>query len=216
MTRRGLPKILITAGPTREYIDPTRFISNPSSAKMGYLVAHEAKKRGLDVILISGPTLLKPPPVKIHRVISALEMHRAVKKYFRSCDVLVMSAAVSDFRPKTFSKKKIKKDRISLTLSLVRNPDILEWAGKNKKSRVLIGFAAETSAVLHHAALKLKKKNLDLMIANQVNRPGIGFEGEKLQYVMLENEKPSSPLRIAKKADVAKEIVRWILHKIHP
>lgn len=216
MTKRGLPRILVTAGPTREYLDPTRFISNPSGGKMGYLIAKEAQRKGFEVILVSGPTGLKAPPVRIIRVVSALEMNRVVQRHFPSCDVLVMTAAVADFRPRTFYRRKIKKINADRNIKLKLNPDILAWAGRHKGGRLLVGFSAETDRIIHHAESKLKNKKLDLIIANKIDYPGVGFEADSLKYVMLEPDKKPACLQVAKKNKVAKEIMAWILRKICP
>ena len=164
--------VLITAGPTREYIDPVRYISNGSSGKMGYLLAEEAKKRGADVVLVSGPVSRKQPAgVKCINVVSAREMFSAAKKYFSSADVFIASAAVSDYRPEKSAVKKIKKSGKSMYLKLVQNPDILNSLSKMPFRRcarrpVLVGFALETDNLIENAVWKLKRKNLDMIVAN--------------------------------------------------
>lgn len=166
-------KILITAGPTREYIDPVRYISNGSSGKMGYALAEEAKKKGAEVILISGPVSIQPPKnVKLVNVVSAAEMFNAAKKYFKKCDIFISCAAVSDYRPERFTKSKIKKSGKSISLKLVPNPDILLKLSKSisrsaSRRPVLAGFALETCNLIENAVLKLKKKNLDVIVANR-------------------------------------------------
>ena len=165
-------KILVTAGPTREHLDPVRFISNVSSGKMGYALAKVAKRLGGHVCLISGPVSLSPPPFldEFVKVISAEEMKREVLKRYENMDVIVMNAAVADYRPSTYSKSKIKKDMESFSLSLVRNPDILKELGKKKDNKVLVGFSAETENFEENAWEKLKEKNLDVVVVNDVRR----------------------------------------------
>ncbi len=169
-------RILVTAAGTREPIDPVRYIGNRSSGKMGYAIAREASSRGADVILISGPAdLAAPPGVSVKRVETALQMRDAVLAEFASVDVVVKAAAVADYRPELAVEHKIKKAGETLTLNLVKNPDILLELGQRKKQQLLIGFAAETQELLQHAREKLTRKNLDLVIANDVTLPGAGF-----------------------------------------
>jgi phosphopantothenoylcysteine decarboxylase/phosphopantothenate--cysteine ligase len=170
-------KILISAGPTREYIDPIRFISNPSSGKMGYLIAEYARKIGFDVILVSGPTYLKPPEdVKLIKVETAREMQKEILKNFPHVDLLIMAAAVSDWRPYRKFKNKIKRKKEWL-LKLVPNPDILKSVAKiKKKNQKIVGFALETENIIKNAEKKLKEKKLDLIIGNT---PDFFGEGKK-------------------------------------
>ncbi len=171
-------RVLITAGPTREPIDPVRFIGNASSGKTGYALAAEAERRGAMVTLVSGPTSLPDPAgVTTVRVTTALEMERAVDAAYDACDVVIATAAVSDFRPAAASEQKIKKDSAALQIELVRNPDILAQLGRAKEQRLLVGFAAETNDALHHASIKLKSKNLDFVVANDVSS-GVGFASQ--------------------------------------
>lgn len=178
--------ILITAGPTQEPLDPVRFLTNHSSGKMGYSLAASAIKKGFDVILISGPTALKPPPkAKFIRVQTAREMYRSVMDHFRSADIIMKVAAVSDYRPKRVQKKKIKKTDSSLHIELVRNPDILLALGKKiKPHQTLIGFAAETNNIEAFAKKKLKNKNCDWIIANDVSSKAIGFGSDNNQVTL--------------------------------
>ena len=171
-------KFLITAGPTREAIDPVRFISNRSSGKMGYALAHSAKARGGEVILISGATSLRPPlGVKLVSVNSAEEMKNACDKYFKQSDIIIKSAAVADFRPGLQSEQKIKKEKGAPVLKLEKTPDIIsELAKKKRKDQVLVGFSAETSALIKNAQKKLVEKNLDMIIANDVSQKDAGFD----------------------------------------
>ncbi|MFH1783673.1 MAG: phosphopantothenoylcysteine decarboxylase [bacterium] len=158
-------------------MDPVRFISNPSTGKMGYAMAHEAVRRGARVILVSGPTHIKPPiGVNLVRVETALQMHTAVKKYFTKTDIMIAASAVSDYRPVKKSPLKIKKQsRKKINLSLIKNPDIIEEMAKKKGARIMIGFAAETGSLKKNALKKLSSKNLDFIVANDVSRPGAGF-----------------------------------------
>lgn len=169
-------KILISAGPTREHLDPVRFISNPSTGKMGYLIAEQCLSKGHSVILVSGPTHLEPPAgVTFIRVETAEEMKREILKAFRDADVLIMSAAVSDWRPAKKATDKIKRKK-PWTLKLVPNPDILKEAGRIKKqNQKTIGFALETSDMLKNAKKKLREKKLDLIVADTPDF----FGGEK-------------------------------------
>ncbi|BAF59974.1 MAG: bifunctional phosphopantothenoylcysteine decarboxylase/phosphopantothenate--cysteine ligase CoaBC [Pelotomaculum sp.] len=168
--------VIVTAGPTVEPIDPVRYLSNRSSGKMGYAMACAAARRGARVILISGPTSLKPPHgVELIRVETALQMYDAVMEHFPGADVVVKSAAVADYRPKAVSPQKIKKHGRDLTIELEKNPDILAELGRRKKHQILVGFAAETEELETNARQKLESKNLDLLVANDVTQPGAGF-----------------------------------------
>ncbi|HOK56434.1 MAG TPA: phosphopantothenoylcysteine decarboxylase [bacterium] len=172
-------KVLISAGPTREYIDPVRFISNPSTGKMGYLIAEYAKKKGFDVILVSGPTYLKPPEgVKLIKVETAEEMQKEILKNFPKVDLLIMAAAVSDWRPFRKFKNKLKRKN-QWTLKLIPNPDILKSVAKIKKeSQKVVGFALETEDIIKNAEKKLKEKKLDLIIGNTPDFFGKGKKSD--------------------------------------
>jgi phosphopantothenoylcysteine decarboxylase/phosphopantothenate--cysteine ligase len=171
--------ILITAGPTQEPLDPVRFISNRSSGKMGYELAEEALNRGAKVILISGPTQLMPPSkAELKQVETAGDMAKEVQKSFPRADVVIMAAAVSDFRFAEISSQKIKKGELGKRVELVQTPDILRNLGQKKKGKVLVGFAAETQKVVDNALRKMKEKKLDLVVANDVSQKEIGFESD--------------------------------------
>lgn len=171
--------VLVTAGPTREAIDPVRFLSNASSGKTGYAIAEEAARRGATVTLVSGPTVLPDPfGVTTVRVQSALEMAAAVEQVERDADVVVASAAVADFRPAVAFSEKQKKDSAELSVALERNPDILAGLGARKDGRLLVGFAAETGDPIGGARAKLAAKSLDLVVANDVSDPGLGFASD--------------------------------------
>ena len=169
-------RILVTAGPTHEPVDPVRFIGNPSSGKTGYLIAEEAARRGAEVTLVSGPTSLPDPfGVESVRVTTALEMEAAVLEAYTTTHVVIAAAAVSDFRPASVAVHKVKKDEAPSSIELERNPDILARLGKDKGERILVGFAAETDSVVGNARAKLDDKHLDLVVANDVSVPGLGF-----------------------------------------
>lgn len=204
-------KILITAGPTREYIDDVRFLSNGSSGKMGYSIADECLKKGHAVKLISGPVQLSAPEgVDLVRVVSAEEMFAAVKENLRWCEVLVMCAAVADFKPADGVAGKIKKSSMPLDLKLQPNPDILKGISDQKEDRVFVGFAAESGDPVDSARIKLSEKNLDMIVANDVSRPDAGFEVDTNKIVIIDNKGLVKDLPVMSKRDAAVEIVDWI------
>lgn len=169
--------VLVTAGPTREFLDPVRFITNRSTGKMGYELAEEALRRGAEVILVSGPTHLFPPPdAKLRKVQTAEDMKKEVLEHFSKADVVIMTAAVSDFKFEESASGKIKKEKLGGNIKIVPTPDVLKELGRKKGRKVLVGFAAETENVVDNAFKKLKDKNLDLVIANDVTAEGVGFE----------------------------------------
>lgn len=169
-------RILVTAGGTREAIDPVRFIGNRSSGKMGYAIARDAVRRGADVTLISGPTALKVPDhVCLQRVESTEEMMKACLEVYPSVDAVIKAAAVADYKPHHMAEQKIKKNDEKLILELDKTPDILKRLGQEKKHQFLVGFAAETQNLVKNAAEKVKKKNLDMIVANDVTMAGAGF-----------------------------------------
>jgi len=180
-------KVLVTAGPTVERIDPVRFLSNRSSGRMGYELAREFANRGADVTLISGPTDLKPPSIvkKIIRIESAKELREKVLEHFEDSDIIVMTAAVSDLRIKNYSGQKLKKDTI-VNLEIEKNPDIIKELGRIKREgQILVGFAAETENLKENAIKKLKEKNMDIIILNDVSRKDIGFEKEENEVTIF-------------------------------
>jgi phosphopantothenoylcysteine decarboxylase/phosphopantothenate--cysteine ligase len=169
-------RILVTAGPTREEIDPVRYISNHSSGKMGYAIARAARLRGAEVTLVTGPTAIEPPyGVEVVRVESAQQMREAVLERLQATDIVIKAAAVADYRPKLRAEMKVKKTAAQLAIELEKNPDILAELGACKEGRLLVGFAAETEDLLANATLKLDRKNLDLIVANDVSQEGAGF-----------------------------------------
>jgi phosphopantothenoylcysteine decarboxylase / phosphopantothenate---cysteine ligase len=199
---------LITAGPTREHIDAVRFISNPSSGKMGYALATAARDRGADVILISGPTALVPPRgVKMINVISAQQMHDAVMAQVDLSHVVIMSAAVSDFRPIHATERKIKKQDAPAVIQLERTDDILLKLGRAGGNRLLVGFAAETDDVEQNAIKKLKEKNLDLIIVNDLLKTGAGFGTDTNAVTILDRSGKKVELPTMSKSDIAAHIL---------
>jgi phosphopantothenoylcysteine decarboxylase/phosphopantothenate--cysteine ligase len=202
---------LVTAGPTREPIDPVRFISNRSSGKMGYEVARAALERGHAVRLISGPVALPPPPgAEVIPVITAQDMCEAVQAHLASCDVLVMVAAVADWRPVSKAPRKIKKAEAAPVLHLERTPDILETVRPAKGARLFVGFAAETDRLLDEARRKLVQKGLDLIVANDVLDPQAGFEVDTNKVTLISADGHVEPLTVLSKTEVARRLVQWI------
>ncbi|MGI6406820.1 MAG: bifunctional phosphopantothenoylcysteine decarboxylase/phosphopantothenate--cysteine ligase CoaBC [Syntrophaceticus sp.] len=193
--------VLVTAGPTREPLDPVRFLSNYSSGKMGYALAQEARNRGALVTLISGPTRLSVPEgVKVVSVETAQEMFNAVKEVFSTADIVIKSAAVADFRPQQQATEKIKKHQGKLVLELERTDDILGYLGEHKNKQILVGFAAETEDVLNNAQDKLARKNLDLIVANDLTVEGAGFEVDtNVATIILKDGKAKKLDRMTKK-----------------
>lgn len=172
-------RILVTAGGTREAIDPVRYIGNRSSGKMGYAIAAAAFERGAEVTLVSGPVALAAPcGVKVIPVESALQMREAVLAAFPETDIVIKAAAVADYRPDAVADQKIKKNSDLMTINLTKNPDILGELGKVKTTQFLVGFAAETQNLSENAVDKLRRKNLDMLVANDVTLPGAGFDSE--------------------------------------
>ncbi|WP_085875942.1 bifunctional phosphopantothenoylcysteine decarboxylase/phosphopantothenate--cysteine ligase CoaBC [Peptoniphilus vaginalis] len=201
--------IVITAGPTREALDPVRFISNYSSGKMGYALADNAKKRGARVTLISGPTKIEVPKVdNFVRVDSTHQMFEAVGKYFDDCDVLIKAAAPSDYRPKTYSEEKIKKgsDSQMNLIEMEKNPDIAAHYGSLKKNQVIVGFAAESTNIYEYAKEKLIKKNFDIIVVNNIKREGAGF-GSDTNIVSIISRDKIDDLEIMSKTELAREIL---------
>ena len=207
-------KVLITAGPTMEAIDPVRFISNHSTGKMGYALAKIAMERGAEVTLVTGKTYIeKPDFVKIIDVKSAKEMFDAVDKEFDSQDIVIMSAAVADYRPKTVADEKIKKNDGEMAIELERTDDILGTMSKRKKNQFLCGFSMETEHMIENSKNKLKKKNLDMICANNLKVEGAGF-GTDTNVVTLITENESRQLPIMSKEQVANEILTEINNRI--
>lgn len=202
--------VLVTAGPTREFMDPVRFLSNPSSGKMGYELAREALRRGADVILVSGPVTLPPPPgAKLERVTTAAEMKDAVLGAFPKADVVLMAAAVSDFRFKEVHPEKTKKADVAGAIAIERTEDILALLGRKKKRQVLVGFAAETRDVVPNARKKMTEKGADLVVANSVGE-GRGFGTDTNEVHII---RPSGPVRSTPRL-TKREVSRTILDEV--
>lgn len=199
--------IIVTAGPTWEPIDPIRFIGNRSSGKMGFAIASEASLRGADVVLIVGPGTLEPPAgMRTIPVTTAAQMRAAVLDSFDSADGVVMAAAVADFRPAHVAEDKLKKREGAPALELVANPDILRELGDRKGSKLLVGFAAETGDVQQAARDKLAAKQLDLIIANEVGKPGTGFGSDTNNAAILSAEGDDEPMRVWSKRELARAV----------
>ncbi len=204
-------RTLVTAGPTREHLDPVRFLSNASSGKMGYEMAREAASRGADVTLVTGPVQLVPPAgVRVVKVRTASDMEREVLAAYPGSEIVIMAAAVSDFRFKRTARQKIGKRGLGGKLDLVETHDILKMLGAKKGARVLVGFAAETEEAVPHAVRKLKEKKLDLIVANNVGEEGIGFESDDNKvFIVRPDGKVLSTDKMSKR-----EISRIVLDQI--
>lgn len=201
-------RILVTAGPTREEIDPVRYVSNYSSGKMGFAIAEVAQQRGARVVLVAGPTnLTVPVGVQCVPVCSAAEMRDAVLDHYAETDIVIKAAAVADYCVAERSAQKMKKKTDELTLQLRKNPDILAELGERKGDHLLVGFAAETERLLAHAAEKLQKKNLDLIVANDVTRPGAGFDADTNIVRFLYADGRIDELEMMSKHKVAKQLL---------
>ena len=204
---------LISAGPTREWIDPVRFISNPSSGKMGYALANEAQKRGFGVKLVSGPVCLKAVDgVTVKQVETAEEMSIAMLENYATADLIIMCAAVSDHRPKLKWKQKKKKLEFPKNIELIPNEDILDQLGKKKKkSQTLIGFAAETENGVQNALNKLNKKNLDWIALNDVSNSSIGFNSDFNEITLFSSDGKIAKLGFCNKEELATQMFELIL-----
>ncbi|MCX2719380.1 bifunctional phosphopantothenoylcysteine decarboxylase/phosphopantothenate--cysteine ligase CoaBC [Lentiprolixibacter aurantiacus] len=219
--QEGLPlsgkKVLITAGPTYEAIDPVRFVGNHSTGRMGFELARAAADLGAGVILITGPTHLQMDNPSITRVpvVSAQEMCQVALDYFDEVDVVIGSAAVADFRPKTTSDSKIKKKCGGLTIEMVPNPDILQTLGDRKEKQYLVGFALETDNELENAKSKIAKKNLDAIVLNSLRDEGAGFGGETNKITFIDKNFNQKPFELKTKAEVAQDIWTEILSRLH-
>jgi len=201
-------RVLITAGPTREPIDPVRYISNRSSGKMGYAIATAALRRGAEVVLVSGPTAIAPPPGAVFvPVQSAEEMREAVLQHLPAATIVIKAAAVADYRPKQPDAAKIKSRQEALVLELAPNPDILKEVAALRGAAFLVGFAAETSDVAAHAVAKLHDKGIDLLVANDVSRAGIGFDADENEVLLVDRWGGSEHLSRRPKSAIAEAIL---------
>jgi phosphopantothenoylcysteine decarboxylase/phosphopantothenate--cysteine ligase len=217
----GLPlkgkKVLLTAGPTFEAIDPVRFIGNHSSGKMGFELAKEAANLGAEVILISGPSNEKIDNSLIKRidVVSAEEMYKAAHQFFKEIDIAILAAAVADYKPASIASQKIKKSDASLTIELTKTKDILASLGNQKQHQFLVGFALETNNELENAKGKLKRKNLDLIVLNSLQDKGAGFKKATNKVTLIDREENITAFELKSKAEVAQDIFNEILNKIN-
>ncbi|MFN4083268.1 MAG: bifunctional phosphopantothenoylcysteine decarboxylase/phosphopantothenate--cysteine ligase CoaBC [Bacteroidia bacterium] len=206
-------KVLVTAGPTVEPIDPVRFISNHSSGKMGYAIADVFAKQGCEVILVSGPTncLAQHKNIKVINILTAIEMFNACMEHFKNTDIAIMSAAVADYTPAKKSNEKIKKNEENLTIELTKNPDILNTLGKNKRSnQIVVGFALETNNEMENAIKKLKEKNADLIVLNSLNDEGAGFGSNTNKISILHKNGEVKNFELKPKELVATDILNEI------
>ena len=206
-------KVLISAGPTVAPIDPVRYITNRSTGKMGYAIAEEAKSRGADVILVSGPTNLeKPANINTINIMTNEEMKNAIVDNFDWADIVIKSAAVADYKPKNYSDKKIKKGEGDLNLVLTRDNDILKYLGEIKSHQILVGFAAESNDVEENALKKIKSKNLDFIVANDITKSDTGFGSDDNKVIIISKENKTYLEKMSKR-EVAKNIFDLILGK---
>jgi len=204
-------KVLITAGPTYESIDPVRFIGNHSSGKMGFAMAEELARNGASVTLVSGPSaqILHTPSIRRIDVSSAEEMYHAVHQEFADADIMIMNAAVADYRPKLVASEKIKKNPSEFAIELVKTRDILSSLGEIKRDdQILVGFALETNNEEEHALAKLKKKNLDFIVLNSLKDEGAGFQGDTNKITIIDRSLQKETFPLKSKEEVAKDIVR--------
>ena len=210
-------KVLVTAGPTYEAIDPVRYISNHSSGKMGFEIAKKASDLGAEVFLISGPSNQKisTRSINLINVVSSKDMHKQVIKYYAKSDIVIMAAAVSDFKPKDFSNKKIKKDNIQSKIELEKTKDILLELGRLKKNQFLVGFALENENEIENSLKKLKNKNLDLIILNSLNDKGAGFGTETNKITIINNKEEQTDFDLKDKSEVAEDILKSIMSQIN-
>ena len=200
--------VLVTAGPTREPIDAVRFISNPSTGKMGYAIAEAARDRGATVILISGPTAIAPPGgVTLIPVQSARDMHKSVMDHVEGSQVVIMAAAVSDFKPTVSSDRKIKKHEAPTMINLERTEDILSAVAKAPGRKLLVGFAAETDNVLDNAIQKLRSKNLDMIVVNDLMKKGAGFGSDTNAVTIIDRAGVQTELPVMPKWEIARRII---------
>ena len=209
-------RVLVSAGPTQEAVDPVRFLSNRSSGKMGYAVAEAARRRGAEVTLVTGPTALTPPPgVQVVPVTTAQDMAAAMNAHFDQASIVIMAAAVADFRPKHPAAHKIKKRAMTApTLELEPAPDILAMLSAKRTTQVLVGFAAETQDLLNHAQEKLAAKGLDLIVANDVTQPGGGFGSDQNAAVLLSKTGSRQVFSLRQKTQLAHDLLTAIVEFI--
>ncbi|MBS6501109.1 MULTISPECIES: bifunctional phosphopantothenoylcysteine decarboxylase/phosphopantothenate--cysteine ligase CoaBC [Clostridium] len=206
--------VLVSAGPTHSKIDPVRFITNRSTGKMGYYIAEEAKRRGANVTLVSGPTNINPPNgINVINITTNEEMKNAILDNFEKSDIVIKSAAVADYKAKNYSNEKIKKGEGDLVLTFVRDNDILKILGEKKSNQILVGFAAESNNVLENAKRKLENKNLDYIVANDITSADTGFGSEDNKVIIISKDGEEIYLDKMSKKEVASKIFETILRK---
>lgn len=207
--------VLVSAGPTYELLDPVRFIGNFSSGKMGIEIAKSALEMGANVTLVCGPSNISTSGYDLQRinVISALEMQKSMEDNYENADIVIMSAAVADYRPATKAEQKIKKNDENMTIELVKNPDILKGLGEKKTHQILAGFALETNNAMEYAQGKLEKKNLDLIVMNTLQDEEAGFQKDTNKITILPKEGDPISFQAKNKSEVAKDILTFILEK---
>ena len=206
-------RMLVTAGPTHEALDPVRYLGNRSTGKMGFALAKKASELGATVTLIAGPVSLSTPNPSITRidVVSASEMFEAVKAEFNNQDIVVMAAAIADYTPLVFSQKKMKKKEGELNIELKRTQDILAYLGQNKQKQILVGFALETNNEKENAQGKLERKNLDFIVLNSLNDKGAGFAGDTNKVSILDRHNKTTDFELKSKEDVSGDILNYLI-----
>jgi phosphopantothenoylcysteine decarboxylase/phosphopantothenate--cysteine ligase len=218
---KGLPlsgkKVLITAGPTHEAIDPVRFLGNRSTGTMGFELAKKAANLGAKVVLVSGPTHLNTnhSSIQLIRVTSAQEMYEACHEHYADMDIAICAAAVADYRPKTIATEKVKKKEGDMNIALERTPDILMSLGEIKKNQFLVGFALETQKELENAKSKLKRKHLDGIVLNSLKDYGAGFGGTTNKITFIDKNSEIKTFDLKTKSEVASDIWEEIISRIH-
>jgi len=210
-------KVLVTAGPTYEAIDPVRFIGNHSSGKMGFEIAKAAANLGAEVVLVTGPTHEKATHnlISIVPVVNAEDMYQAAQRCFENIDIAILSAAVADFKPKEVASKKIKKTERALNIELEKTKDILASLGEMKTHQYLVGFALETHNEIENAKDKLKRKNLNLIVLNSLNDKGAGFKGDTNKVTFINDQSQILEFQLKSKAEVASDLLNEIIKQIH-
>lgn len=208
-------RCLVTAGPTREFFDPVRFLSNPSSGKMGYALARAAALKGWEVDLVSGPVALPDPlNVRVQRVVTGAEMYDAVRGLFPVCDVLIMTAAIMDYRPKTVADHKIKKFELEMVIRMEPVIDILATVAKEKQHQLVVGFAAETNNLEEYALKKLEAKNADFIVANRIGGEASAFERDDNSVIVFGRDGQRLPMGPATKDHLAAELIDLFAQKL--
>jgi len=208
-------RCLVTAGPTREFFDPVRFVSNPSSGKMGYALAGAAAEKGWIVDLVSGPVSLGTPPgVAVEHVVTGDEMYEAVSRRFDDCDILIMTAAIIDYRPKAKAPKKVKKFELDMSIEMEPVIDVLATVTQRRKSQIIVGFAAETDHLEDYALRKLKEKRADFMVANRIGAKIGGFEREENEIILFDAEGGRTPMGPEPKVLLARRLIDIFEEKV--